>query len=185
MSQLIQPYQGRLQSLEMKYGLHVHDMEHERSRSKHWEEVVEGWASGKGEPVSLNVLPGAEAIEVVEIMEALMNNGHALHGVNVPNQGAIPNLPHEAIVEVTSLVSSYGIQPVHVGALPEPLAATLRNHITTQQLTAEAGLTGDRQIALQAFLQDPMCQARLGIEGIAKLMDELFAAHRAHLPQFA
>ena len=190
MSQLMQPYQGKLQGLEMLYGLHVHDMEHERSRSKHWEEVVDGLVNGKGEPVSLNVLPGAEAIEVVQIIEALMNNGRAghgdaLHGVNIPNQGAIPNLPDEAIVEVTSLASGYGIQPVHVGPLPEPLAATLRSHITTQQLTAEAGLTGDRKTALHAFLQDPMCQARLSMEGIVRLMDELFAAHRAHLPQFA
>lgn len=185
MSQLVQPYQGKLQGLEMRYGLHVHDMEHERSRSKHWEEVVDGWVSGKGEPVSLNVLPGAEAIEVVQIIEALMNSGHALHGVNIPNRGAIPNLPDEAIVEVTSLVSGYGIQPVHVGPLPEPLAATLRSHITTQQLTAEAGMTGDHKTALHAFMQDPMCQARLGLDEIARLMDELFAAHRANLPQFA
>ncbi len=185
LSQLVQPYQGKLQGLEMKYGIHVHDMEHERARGKHWEALVDGWASGKGEEVSLNVLPSAEAIEVVEIMETLLTNSNALHGVNVPNRAAIENLPSDAVVEVTSLVGGYGVQPVHVGPLPEPIAAMLRNHITTQQLTAEAGLTGDYRTALQAFIQDPQTQARLAIDDIEKLMKELFEAHRAHLTQFA
>ncbi|NOZ29486.1 MAG: hypothetical protein GXP39_15735 [Chloroflexi bacterium] len=185
LSQLEEPYQGRLQGLAMKYGIHVHDMSHERERSERWERLVQAWTSGQEEEVSLDVLPSAEAIEVVEIMEALLTHGNAIHVVNVPNQGAVENLPDDAIVEVNTLVGGYGIQPVHIGALPEPLAATLRNHITTQQLTAEAALTGDYKTALQAFIQDPQTQARLAMEDIEKLMRELFEAHREHLPQFA
>ncbi len=185
LSQLEEPYQGRLQGLAMKYGIHVHDMSRERERSERWERLVQAWTSGQEEEVSLDVLPSAEAIEVVEIMEALLTHGNAIHVVNVPNQGAVENLPDDAIVEVNTLVGGYGIQPVHVGALPEPLAATLRNHITTQQLTAEAALTGDYKTALQAFIQDPQTQARLAMEDIEKLMRELFEAHREHLPQFA
>jgi len=185
LSQLVSPYQGKLQGLEMKYGLRVHDMDHERARGKRWEDLVKQWTSGHEDEVSLDVLPKAEAIEVVQIMEALITNSHALHGVNVPNRGAIANLPADAIVEVTSLVSGYGIQPVHVGPLPEGIAAMLRSHITAQQLTAEAGLTGDYAIARQAFIQDPQTQARLAMDDIPKLMDELFAAHRPYLPQFS
>ncbi len=185
LSQLEEPYQGRLQGLAMKYGIHVHDMSRERERSERWERLVQAWASGQEEEVSLDVLPSAEAIEVVEIMEALLTHSNAIHVVNVSNRGAIENLPDDAVVEVTSQVGGYGIQPVHVGALPEPLAATLRNHITTQQLTAEAALTGDYKTALQAFIQDPQTQARLAMEDIEKLMRELFEAHREHLPQFA
>ncbi len=185
LSQLEEPYRGKLQGLAMKYGIHVHDMDHERARGERWERLVQAWTSGQEEEVSLDVLPSAEAIEVVEIIEALLTNGNAIHAVNIPNRGAIENLPDDAIVEVTSLVGGYGVQSVHVGALPEPLAATLRNHITTQQLTAEAALTGDYKTALQAFIQDPQTQARLAMEDIEKLMKELFDAHREHLPQFA
>ena len=185
MSHPVESYQGKLQGLEMLYGLHVHDMDHERERGAKWEALVESWASGRGEEVSLDVLPKAEAIEVVALMEALMTNGNAVHGVNVPNLGALANLPDDAVVEVTSLIGGYGIQPIHVGSLPEPIAATLRSHVTAQQLTAEAALTGDRRLALQAFLQDPMVQARLPQPQVAKLMDELFVAHQRHLPQFA
>jgi alpha-galactosidase len=185
LSQLVEPYRGRLQGLEMQYGLHVHDMEHERARGIKWERLVQAWTSGQERDVTLNVLPSAEAIEVVEVMEALLANGHALHGLNVPNQGAIDNLPADAVVEVTSLVDGYGIRPVHVGALPEPLAATLRSHIAAQKLTAEAALAGDYKTALQAFIQDPQSQARLSMDDIEKLLHEMLRAHAEHLPRFA
>jgi alpha-galactosidase len=184
MSQLAEPYRGRLQGLEMLYGLHVHDMQHERARVAKWEQLVSDWGTGRGEPVSLNVLPSAEAIEVVSIIEALLTNQRELFGVNLPNHGAIENLPDNAIVEVTSLVDGYGVRPVHVGGLPEPLAGLLRSHIVAQQLTAEAGLYGDEDAARQAFIHDPQAQARLNLDEIERLRHELFVAHRDCLPQF-
>lgn len=185
MSHLAEPYRGTLQGLEMLYGLHVHDMTHERARMQRWEQVVKAWSSGEDEDVSLDVLPKAEAIEVVKVIEALMTNRKTLFGLNVLNRGAITNLPDDAVVEVTSLVDGYGVRPVHVGALPAPLAATLRQHIAVQQLTAEAGLTGSYRTALQAFVHDPQTQARLTLDQIRTLLDEMLAAHRPHLPQFS
>jgi len=177
-------YEGKLQGLRMKYGIVVHDMEHERARVQKWEQVVEQWARGEGEEVSLDALPSAEAVEVVEIIEALIENRSQVHVVNVRNGGAIENLPSEAIVEVSALVGAYGIQPIHVGALPEPVAATLRQHITVQELTVEAALTGNRHIALQAFLQDPQIASVLTPEATAALLKQLLEAHADYLPQF-
>ena len=183
LSRLEDEYTGRLQGLGMKYGLHVHDMEKERARALHWEQVVERLATGE-EDISLDVLPKGESVQVVELIEALIENRNEVHVVNVPNRGAIDNLPQEAIVEVSSLVGGYGIQPVHVGPLPEPVAATLRQHITVQELTVEAALTGDRHVALQAFLQDPQVASALTLEETAALLDELLEAHADSLPQF-
>jgi len=177
-------YRGRLQGLWMKYGIPVHDMEHERARVRQWEQLVEQWARGDGERVSLAELPADESVQVVELIEALIENRNEIHVVNLPNQGAIENLPREAIVEVSSLVGGYGIRPVHVGPLPEPVAAMLRQHITAQELTVEAALNGDRHVALQAFLQDPQIAARLAPEETAGLLDELLEAHAEYLPQF-
>ncbi len=176
-------YTGRLQGLGMKYGLHVHDMEKERARARHWEQVVEQLVGGEKE-ISLDVLPKGESVQVVEIMEALIENRNEIHVVNVPNEGAIDNLPKDAIVEVSSLVGGYGIQPIHVGPLPEPLAATLCQHIAVQELTAKAALTGDRHIALQAFLQDPQIGSTLTPEETAAMLDELLQAHAGYMPQF-
>ncbi len=184
MSRLAEPYRDRLQGLEMLYGLHVHDMEHERARVAKWERLVEEWSEARGEPVSLSALPSAEAIEVVSVIESLLTNRPVLFGLNLPNRGAIGNLPHDAIVEVTSLVDGYGVRPVHVGVLPQPLATLLQSHITVQQLTADAGLHGDEEAARQAFAHDPQAQACLNLDEIERLRRELFQVHRSHLPQF-
>lgn len=136
------------------------------------------------EEISLDVLHKDESVQVVEVMESLIENRNEVHVVNVPNRGAIDNLPPEAIVEVSATVGGYGIQPIHVGSLPEPVAATLRQHITVQELTVEAALTGDRQIALQAFLQDPQIASVLTPEETVNLLDELLKAHTDYLPQF-
>jgi hypothetical protein len=52
-----------------------------------------------------------------------------MHIVNTVNHGTIPNLPPEALVEVNTQVSAYGIRPNYVGPLPEPLAAHLRHFV--------------------------------------------------------
>ena len=57
--------------------------------------------------------------------------------------------------------------------------------VAAQKLTAEAALTGDYKTALQAFIQDPQSQARLSMDSIEKLLQELLRAHADHLPQFA
>mgnify|MGYP005632185059 CR=1 FL=1 len=168
----------------MKYGMHVHDMIRERERVKRWETLVEEMALGR-EEVSLDVLPKGESIEVVQIIEAILENRNEIHVVNVPNSGAISNLPGDAIVEVSCIVGRYGIQPIHVGKLPEPIAATLRNHIAVQKLTVEAAVTGSRDIAYKAFLQDPQVSSRLTPEETEELLDEMLNAHAKYLPTFS
>lgn len=186
---LEEEYKGRLQGLKMRHGVVVHDMEKRRARACKWEQVTERLARGEEES-SLDVLCEEVSEQVgpvgpvVEVIEALIENRNEIHVVNVPNRGAIDNLPPEAIVEVSAMVGGYGIQPIHVGPLPEPVAATLRQHITVQELTVEAALTGDRQIALQAFLQDPQIASVLTPEGTVDLLDELLEAHADYLPRF-
>ena len=176
-------YTGRLQGLTMRYGNPVHDLEIERSLITQWEALVSRWLHGE-EEVCLDAIPETEPVQVVEVMEALVENRNEVHVLNVPNRGAIDNLPPESIVEVSTLVNRYGIHPVHVGPLPEALAAHLRHHLAVQELTLEAALTGDRRIAQQAFELDPFVAARLTIEEAKSLLDEMLTAHAPYLPQF-
>jgi len=142
----------------------------------------------RGEQVegfSLDALPKDEGVQVLQIIEAMLENRNQVHVVNVRNEGAISNLPDDAIVEVSALVGAYGIKPVHVGDLPGALAATLRNHIAVQELTVEAALSGDRKVALRAFQQEPHIAAKLTPKETERLLDELILAHAKYLPRFA
>ncbi len=181
---LEEPYKGRLQGLKMSPSMHIHDMTQEQARAERWETLARRLATGE-EEFSVDVLPKDESVQVVELMEALLTNSGDVHVANVPNRGAIPNLPAEAIVEVSSVLGAYGVQPLQMPALPEPMAATLRQHIAVQQLTVEAALTGDRKVALQAYLQDPNIASVLTVEETGKLLDELLKAHARNLPTFA
>jgi alpha-galactosidase/6-phospho-beta-glucosidase family protein len=82
------------------------------------------------------------------------------------------------------LVSGQSIRPIHAGKLPESIAAFLRLYIASQKLTAEAALTGDRRIALQAFELDPFVAGNLDLDKIPLLLDEMLLAHADNLPQF-
>lgn len=176
-------YSGRLQGMTMSYGHPVHDMDQERARVHHWEELLARWRAGEVQ-VSVDSLPRTERVQVVEIIEALLGDREEVHVVNVPNRGAIDNLPDQAVVEVSAVVSRQGIRPIHVGPMPEGIAAFLRLHIAVQELTVKAALSGDRRLALQAFELDPFNAATLSLEQTSQMLDEMLSAQAAHLPQF-
>jgi alpha-galactosidase len=176
-------YKGRVQGLPLSYGIPVKDMQVELKRVRQWEDLVTKWVKGEGE-VSLQAIPKTEPLQLVEVMEALIEDKKEVHVVNVRNNGAIDNLPAEAVVEVSALVSGQGIQPIHVGPMPKAIAVFLSLHLAVEELTLEAGLTGDRRLALQAFELDPFISAKLTLPETRQLLDEMLTAHAANLPQF-
>ena len=178
-------YKGRAQGLRTILGGHIHDLNRQREKAKKWEALLEKISRGEEEEIPLeNVLPRGESIIVVKIIESFLENRNEIHVVNVENRGAISNLPDDAVVEVSCVVGRYGINPIHVGSLPKPIAALLNSHVEAQKLTVEAAITGDRQLAYEAFLQDPNIAARLTPEKAKKLLNEMLEAHAAYLPQF-
>jgi alpha-galactosidase/6-phospho-beta-glucosidase family protein len=188
MQGLTEPYEGTAQGLAMRYGLRVYSMRDQRARVQEWEALAQRWTAPDAGPVSLADLPEGkedEGIQVVSVMEAIVENRGEVYIVNTTNDGAISNLPLDAIVEVPAYVSRAGIRPLHVGALAPGLAAHLRAHWSGHELTLAAALSGDRNLALQAFLVDPLLQARLDVDQTEQLLDEMLEANAEHLPQFS
>lgn len=116
---------------------------------------------------------------------------------NVPNFGApgsergltqahlIPNLPHNACVEVACLVDRNGVQPTAPGPLPPQCAAINRTNINVQEMAVLGGMTGDRDAVHQAIALDPLTGALLTLPQIRDMVEELFDAQAQWLPQFA
>lgn len=101
--------------------------------------------------------------------------------VNLPNQGQIDNLPREAVVETLAVVGPAGANPISVGALPPGVLGTIYPHVINQELLVDAALTGDRKLALQALVGDPLVR---DFRTAPQLLDELLTAHADLLPQF-
>jgi alpha-galactosidase len=101
--------------------------------------------------------------------------------VNLPNAGQIGNLPLGAIVETPGHVSAAGVQGVAVGDLPCGIAELCRRELAVVRLGVDAAVTGDRQLALQCLLLDPVIT---DLDVARQVLDDYLTAYRPYLPQF-
>jgi alpha-galactosidase len=109
-------------------------------------------------------------------------NGHSVRTiVNLPNAGQIDGLARGAVVETLAEITSAGAQPLTVGAVPPGVLSTLQPHVANQEMIAVAALEGDRQLALQAMVNDPLVPS---LQVARALLDDLLQAHAEYLPQF-
>jgi alpha-galactosidase len=118
----------------------------------------------------------------VPVMIALKNNGNSHElALNLPNKGYINNLPQDCIVEVPASVSGFGAHGLSVGDLPAPIAAWCSNQVYVAELAVDAAVQGDRTMALQALLADPVIN---DIDVAEKILDEFLSVHADWLPKF-
>lgn len=103
---------------------------------------------------------------------------------NVRNFGLIDNLPEGCCVEVPVLASKRGLNPIHIGALPEQLAVLVNTSARCEELAVEAAITGDPRKVFHAICFDPLTSAVLSLDEIRKMVDEMFEVNREWLPQF-
>ncbi|KAA0266341.1 MAG: hypothetical protein DPW18_12655 [Chloroflexi bacterium] len=119
------------------------------------------------------------ALEMIENVAFAGNHYHL--AANLPNAGQISNLPAGAIVETPVHVNGAGIHPVHVGALPEPVAELCRRELMVAQLCVDAAVEGNYEKALQCLLLDPVVT---DMRAARNILDDYLKTYRSHLPQF-
>jgi 6-phospho-beta-glucosidase len=117
----------------------------------------------------------------VRVMNAIINDVGEVFAVNVPNQGAISNLPQEAIVDVTGIVDRMGAHPFAMGPLPKEILGYQYSLVLAQELAVKAALSGSRTDLLKAIVAHPLINS---IDGAENAMDELLSLQAEWLPQF-
>ncbi|ONI84230.1 6-phospho-beta-glucosidase [Actinosynnema sp. ALI-1.44] len=132
-------------------------------------------------PESLAKRGGAYYSEAaVQLVHALTGGGPPEeHVVNVRNNGAMPFLPDDAVIEVPATVDSSGAVPLPVKPVEQRFAGLI-SHVTAYEFLAlDAALRGGRDRVADALLAHPL----IGQYKFAdRLADELIAANRADLP---
>jgi alpha-galactosidase len=118
---------------------------------------------------------------VADLIANIATGRRGVHIVNIPNRGAVPNLPPEAVLEVEGVTDSLGVRPVHMAEAPLALKALLEKRIAWQELVADAAVKGDRRLALQAMQVD---EQAIPPEPSQKLLRELLANSAGMLPTF-
>jgi len=119
------------------------------------------------------------ALEMIENVAGAGNHYHL--AANLLNVGQVSNLPLGCTVETPVMVDGDGIHPVHVGALPEPVAELCRRETTVAQLCVDAAVEGSREKALQCLLLDPVIS---DIEVAKQILDDYLTSYKEYLPQF-
>lgn len=103
--------------------------------------------------------------------------------MNLPNMGQVGNLLRNAVVETYGSIDSTGAHATVYGDVPAGVQNILQKHISNQEMTVQAALTGDRNTAMQVLLNDPL-SSRLTIAQASQLLDEMLEANKQYLPKF-
>ena len=173
------PYFMRQNEDLAKWGQAHNYVEDRIARRKVFWQSLEAAADGQGDYVT-----SYEAQEKVdELIEALLFNRKRIYQLNVTNQGTIPNVLPEAVIEVDTVVDGSGFHPVYFGPLPTAIAGVCNMAATVQALTVEAAMSGSRQLALQALLMDPMVYS-MEVNTVGEMLDEMLQAQKVWLPRF-
>jgi alpha-galactosidase len=125
-------------------------------------------------------VPG-EHEQLIAILASCESDSRKFFSMNVPNRGAVSNLPAEAVIELPVAACATGLSPMQIGEMPGPLAGILNARLAAYEVTVEAALTGSRKLFVEALLADGAITDPIAA---GKMADELLAAHKPHLPQF-
>jgi 6-phospho-beta-glucosidase len=134
-------------------------------------------------PELLSKRGGAHYSDVAtESIAAIYNNANEHIVCSTLNNGCIPDLPDDAVVQVSSYVGGAGAQPVAFGPMDTSARGYLQLMWNMQRLVEEAAVYGDYGALLEAVALNP--QTPSGSEA-KRCIDELLVAHAQYLPQFA
>jgi 6-phospho-beta-glucosidase len=133
-------------------------------------------------PAKLSYRGGAYySLAAVRLMASLHAGTGDVQVVDMRNDGAVPGLPDDAVVETTAVVDEMGAHPLPQRALPPEMLGLVQHAKAYERLAVRAACSGSRDDVVRALLANPLVgQYPLA----AELADELLTANRATLPRF-
>jgi len=148
-------------------------------RAENWQQEIEEWIASE----EIDLERGQEY--AAYIFNAVFGDHEMFKfNGNVRNAGLIDNLPPGCCVEVPVLASQRGLEPIHVGPLPDHLAIINNTSARCEELAVAASLEGDPRKVFHAVAMDPLTSAVLGLEEIREMTDQMMRQNADYLPQF-
>jgi 6-phospho-beta-glucosidase len=113
--------------------------------------------------------------------EAIFRDKNELHVVAAKNNGAVPFMDDDDVVEVACSLGKNGVTPRPVTVYNDYIIGLMRAVKAYEKLTVRAAVGGDRDAALAALMAHPL----IGDYAKAKpLLDEMLEVNRKYLPRF-
>ncbi|MFW6007059.1 MAG: alpha-glucosidase/alpha-galactosidase, partial [Halanaerobiales bacterium] len=148
-------------------------------REDNWEDDIQEWLNQD----EIDLERGHEY--AAYIFNAILGDGtkYEFNG-NVRNFGLIDNLPEGCCVEIPIIASKRGLDPIHVGKLPDHLAVLNNINARCEELAVEGALEGDKRKIFHAITMDPLTSAVLSLAETEDMVNEMFEANKDWLPHF-
>ena len=118
--------------------------------------------------------------EGIQQIRSLLGSGEWVTNVNIENRGQISNLPLGAVVETNARFTRDEIRPLQAGALPPSIHSLIARHVENQEMTIQAALSCDKDLAFHAVYNDP--SNTLPVDRAWAMFNEMLQASRAYLP---
>lgn len=157
-------------------GMEGYDFDQDEKDRIQMKKDVQAVISGEKDAGEWLVKSGEKAIEVIT---ALYTGKRAyIPSAVVYNGGAITNLPDDVAVEIPVIVEKDNISKVHMGALPQSVRSLLSLQCGAQQMAVDAAVYGDKAMAYQALLADPVINSTDAAE---KILNELWGINEKYI----
>jgi 6-phospho-beta-glucosidase len=115
-----------------------------------------------------------------QLIASLHDGAGDVQVVDVRNDGALPDLPGDAVVEVPARIDRDGAHALRLAPLAPALHDLAARVKAYERLAVRAAVGGDRAVALEALEANPLVDPTLAEPLLAALLD----ANRAYLPRF-
>jgi 6-phospho-beta-glucosidase len=116
-----------------------------------------------------------------QLIASLHDGAGDVQVVDVRNDGALPDLPDDAVVEIPARIDRHGAHPLPLAPLAPELRGLVEQVKAYEQLTIEAARSGDQATALRALMANPLVAQWAIAE---PLLDALLEANVGYLPRF-
>lgn len=116
-----------------------------------------------------------------QLIASLHSDTQDVQVVDIRNDGALPDLPDDAVVEIPARVGVDGAEAGELNRLAPEMLGLVQQVKAYERLTVTAAVDGDRHAALKALIANPLV-ARYNVA--RPLLDALLEANRPHLPRF-
>ncbi|MDO5147192.1 MAG: 6-phospho-alpha-glucosidase [Eubacteriales bacterium] len=134
-----------------------------------------------GESIDLQqFFVGVHGKFIVEVVKALAYDTRSRQLVIVPNNGAIENLPDDAMVEIPAYLTSRGPEPVRVGKIPRFYKGLIEQQDACEGLIVEGAIEQSYQKILEAFTMNRTVPSA---NVAKKILDEMIEANKGYWPE--
>ena len=161
-----------------RWGVHLTTISERIAHEEQYKAEVEARLASN----EVSAMPSGEM--VAPLIDSIIRDKRRTFPFNLPNTGQAIGIPNDVVVETMCVTDGDGVRGGEPAAAPGVLGEYVRRMTSVDELSVEAALSGKRDDVIAAMLADPLSSS-IDYDDMVRMTDELLAATKPWLPQFA